>query len=139
MPGSQQFEIRFREPTPVGVRDAHAGGRARSAGGELSLGIDLPADRWLLATGGPAEGPAVLYWSELVVMLLIAWALARTRRTPLTLAAVDPAGHRFLDILVGRALLLVVAWLFALDWRARVGSAARPVRCSISRRSGSPF
>ena len=124
VPGAQRFQIRFREPLPRVVRDAHAE-RSRSAcrrRTSISASI-LPADRWLLATGGPAQGPAVLYWSELVVMLLVAWALARTRRTPLSLRQWILLGIGF-STFSWLALLPVVAWLFALDWRARVASPA---------------
>ena len=84
----------------------------------VGLTLQLPGDRWLLATIGPSVGPAVLYWGEVIVMIGIAFALARTRRTRL----------RFRDwLLLGLgfstfswlALLVVVAWLFAFDWRAR--------------------
>jgi hypothetical protein len=118
VPGSQQFEIRFREPTPVGFVTRTPAVALGLPAANLSLGIDLPADRWLLATGGPSEGPAVLYWSELLVMLLIAWALARTRRTRLTFVQWILLGIGF-STFSWPALLLVVAWLFALDWRER--------------------
>ena len=127
VPGSQQFEIRFREPTPVGFVTRTPAVALGLPAANLSLGVDLPADRWLLATGGPSEGPAVLYWSELLVMLLIAWALARTRRTPLTFAQWILLGIGF-STFSWPALLLVVAWLFALDWRER---SAQPASAAL--------
>jgi hypothetical protein len=123
VPGTQQFQIRFREPAPVSFV---AGTPAIALGlpaANVNLSVNLPADRWLLATTGPAEGPAVLYWSELVVMLLVAYALARTRRTRLT-----PVQWMLLAIgfstFSWMALAVVVAWLFALDLRER---SAMPV------------
>lgn len=118
VPGTQQFEIRFREPAPVSFVARTPAVALGLPAANVNLGVDLPADRWLLATGGPAEGPAVLYWSELVVMLLVAYALARTRRTPLTLAQWILLGIGF-STFSWLALAVVVAWLFALDRRAR--------------------
>ena len=121
LPGSQQFQVRFREPVPAAFMTRTPAVAFGLPAANLALGIDLPADRWLLATGGPAEGPAVLYWSELVVMLLIAWVLARTRRTPLALWQWILLGIGF-STFSWLALVLVVAWLFALGWRARDAS-----------------
>ena len=97
----------------------------------IDLGMDLPADRWLLATSGPAQGPAVLYWSELVVMLVVAWALARTRKTPLSFRQWILLGIGF-STFSWLALLPVVAWLFALEWRARTASPASNVLFNLA-------
>jgi hypothetical protein len=117
-PGSHVFQIRWRDSEPVGFS---AGTPALALGlpaANIDLGIDLPADRWLLATSGPTAGPAVLYWSELAIALLLAFALGRMRNTPLKtwqwlLLAFGFSTYSWF------ALLVVVAWLFALDWRAR--------------------
>src|SRR5262249_34452888 len=45
-----------------------------------------PGSRWVLFTGGPAVGPAVLFWSGLLVMLCVAALLARIKWTPLRTA-----------------------------------------------------
>src|SRR5690606_32386035 len=118
VPGVNAFEIRWREPVPVGVAVRTPDLDLGLPAANINLGIDLPADRWLLATRGPAAGPAVLYWSELAVFALVAFALGRLRRSPLRpwqwlLLGIGFATYSWF------ALLLVVAWLFALDWRAR--------------------
>lgn len=118
LPGSHAFELRWHDDDPVGV---HARTPALSLGmpaANIDLNLELPADRWLLATSGPAAGPAVLYWSQLAVMLLLAFAAGRARHSPL-------ATWQWLLLALGfstfswMALLVVVAWLFALDARAR--------------------
>jgi hypothetical protein len=45
--------------------------------------MQVPENRWILFTGGPQLGPAVLYWSQLVALLLIAGVLGRLDFTPL--------------------------------------------------------
>ncbi|HKE48667.1 MAG TPA: hypothetical protein VKB52_11430, partial [Rhodanobacteraceae bacterium] len=131
VPGAQQFQIRFREAAPVSFVTRTPAVALGLPAANVTVAIDLPADRWLLATGGPGEGPAVLYWSELAVMLLVAWALARTRRTPLRLWQWILLGLGF-STFSWLALLLVVAWLFALDWRDRAAQPARPALFNLA-------
>ncbi len=118
-PGTQRFELRFRDNRPLA---SHATTPAIALGlpaANIDLDMSLPADRWLLATRGPLSGPAVLYWGELAVMLLVALALSRLPQSPLKawqwmLLGVGFSTYSWL------ALLLVVGWLFALHWRARM-------------------
>ena len=117
-PGSHMFEVRFRDANPIATLVRTPTVALGLPAANVTVQLQLPADRWLLAAFGPAVGPAVLYWGELIVLIALAFALARTRRTPL----------RFRDwLLLGlgfstfswTALLLVAAWLFAFDWRRR--------------------
>ncbi|HEU4665883.1 MAG TPA: hypothetical protein VFS55_17780 [Dokdonella sp.] len=118
VPGAHAFEIRWRDDVAASVQVRTPAIALGLPAANIDLGIDLPSDRWLLATTGPAAGPAVLYWSELALALLLAWALGRLRRSPL-------AAWQWLLLALGFstfswfALLVVVAWLFALDLRAR--------------------
>jgi hypothetical protein len=71
-----------------------------------------------LWTWGPTNGPAVLYWSQLIVLLLVAWLLARFAPTPLRF-------HHWLLLGLGfsafawSAYALVVLWLILLGLRGR--------------------
>lgn len=124
-PGAQQFAVRVREPVEIGSRTRLPEFDLNTPAANVQLELALPSDRWVLFTFGPAMGPAVLYWGELVVMILVAIGLARLRRTPLKL-------HQWLLLGVGfstfswSALVVVAAWLLALDWRDRWNSAVKP-------------
>lgn len=117
-PGTRRAVIQLREAADLATRVATPAIDLGGAASNLHLQLALPADRWVLATFGPPVGPAVLYWSALLVLVVLAIALARSRRTPLRL-------HDWLLLALGfstfswLALLVVVAWLFALDARAR--------------------
>jgi hypothetical protein len=78
----------------------------------------LPHDRWVLWTWGPTAGPAVLYWSQLVVLLLAAWLLARLAPTPLRFRHWLLLGLGF-SAFAWSAYALVVVWLIALGLRGR--------------------
>lgn len=116
-PGSQKFEIRFQDNQEVTSRMATPEIDPGLPAANISLSIDLPNDRWLLAAFGPAVGPAVLFWGELLVAIVLAWLLARWRKGNLKF-------HHTLLLVLGFstfswiALVLVIGWLFALDWRS---------------------
>lgn len=118
VPGTHRYAVRFRDASAIGALvHTPAVGLGLSAA-NVVLGLQLPADRWLLAAFGPPVGPAVLYWGELIVMIALAFVLARTRRTRLRLRDWLLLGLGF-STFSWSALLIVVAWLFAFDWRGR--------------------
>ena len=117
-PGTQRYDLRFRRVEALGIVTRAAAVDLGMPAANISVSLRLPADRWLLATWGPTVGPAVLYWGELIVMIALAYALARTRRTRLGFRDWLLLGLGF-STFSWVALLVVVAWLFAFDWRAR--------------------
>jgi len=117
-PGVQRYQVSFRDSAALGLVVRTPTVALGLPAANVDLVAHLPADRWLLASFGPAVGPAVLYWGELVVMIAIAWALARTRRTKLKFRDWLLLGLGF-STFSWIALIVVVAWLFAFDWRAR--------------------
>ncbi|MSP73613.1 MAG: hypothetical protein EXR76_15870 [Myxococcales bacterium] len=90
----------------------------------LDVVVNVPADRWLLFAGGVKYGPAILFWSQLVMLILVAFALSRSTLTPLRMGA-------WLGLSIGIAqtelfsALVPVACLFALGLRARRAPAGR--------------
>lgn len=118
LPGQHRYELRLREPRGVGTATRSAQLALGAPAANLHLSLHLPENRWVLWTWGPTAGPAVLYWSQLVVLLLAAWLLARYAPTPLRF-------HHWLLLGLGfsafawSAYALVVAWLIVLGLRAR--------------------
>jgi hypothetical protein len=118
VPGAQAFRIDWTEPhgirTSFRAPDVEPGDATVNA----ETVVEMPADRWILAVGGPRLGPAVLFWSLLVVCLMAAAGLGATRWTPLRWR------HWFL-LSLGLtqvplwAPLLIAGWLLALGWRRR--------------------
>ncbi|WP_440223386.1 hypothetical protein ACQQ2N_20255 [Dokdonella sp. MW10] len=117
-PGTQRYEVRLRDATPIGMRSATPAFALGMPSANIDLRVTVPGDRWLLAAFGPPVGPAVLFWGELLAMVVLAWLLSRWRPGPLRF-------HQWLLLGIGfstfswLALGVVVAWLFAFDWRAR--------------------
>jgi hypothetical protein len=117
-PGAQTFGVTVRQAQPLGIVARTPAFALGVPAANLSTSLSLPEDRWVLFAFGPPVGPAVLYWGELVVMIVLAWALARTGRTPLKLWHWLLLGFGF-STGSWLALGIVVAWLFAFDWRER--------------------
>ena len=78
----------------------------------------MPENRWILFAAGPRLGPAVLFWSYIVVIILVAIGLGRIPWTPLK------ARHW---LLIGLGLtqvhpftaIMICGWLLALGLRKK--------------------
>ncbi|WP_266180934.1 hypothetical protein [Dyella humicola] len=118
LPGSHRYSLRLREPQGVAVRTRTPTFSLDAPAANISLQQSLPEDRWVLWTWGPAAGPAVMYWSQLIVLLLAAWLLSRHAPTPLRFHQWLLLGLGFSAFAWG-AYALVVVWLILLGLRAR--------------------
>jgi hypothetical protein len=122
----QTFSITLREPREAGAVLRMPAFDLGLPAANIDLQATLPEQRWLLAAFGPPVGPAVLYWGELVVALVLAFlltlALTRCGWTSLRL-------HHWFLLVLGfstfswMALALIAFWLIALDWRQRADLA----------------
>jgi hypothetical protein len=84
----------------------------------ITLGFEMPHDRWLLATNGPRLGPAVMYWSELAALILFALILGRVPFTPLRTWHWLLLGLGF-STFSWPVLALVTLWLLGTGARVR--------------------
>lgn len=118
LPGEHGYSLRLREPHGVAARTRTPVFALHAPVANIDVALQLPQDRWVLWTWGPTTGPAVLYWSQLVVLLLAAWLLARYAPTPLRFRHWLLLGLGF-SAFAWSAYALVVAWLILLGLRAR--------------------
>jgi hypothetical protein len=120
VPGAQEVQVAWREPRGMGIRFRGPEVGLGTPSVNAAIEVRLPADRWLLLAGGPRVGPAVLFWSVVVVLALIAAGLGRLDLTPLRF-------HHWLLLGLGlsqvsvAAAAIVVGWFLALGWRGRRG------------------
>jgi hypothetical protein len=117
-PGTQQVEIQWRAEGGVGLLARTPAPDLGLDAANVSIRLVVPERRWILALGGPPVGPAVLYWSALAVLLVLGWALARSRRALLP-------GYAWVLLALGfstlswPALVAVAVGFALLDWRGR--------------------
>jgi hypothetical protein len=118
LPGSHTWSVDWRtnEGASLLTRSSRLGFEAPAS--NLSLTLKLPEDRWVLFVWGGGVGPTVLYWGELLVFVVLALLVGRSRLTHV-------ATREWLLLGLG---LSTFSWLalgaFALfiavfEWRAR--------------------
>ncbi|MDB4985558.1 MAG: hypothetical protein JWN04_736 [Myxococcaceae bacterium] len=123
-PGSHKISVTFTRPVSLGFRYAPEAPSIGRPITNLHTSVALPDDRWLLATQGPAWGPAILWWGYVVLVIVAAVALGRLELSPLRSYqwALLGLGLTQVDTPV---TLIVVGWLFALAYRERMVVASR--------------
>ncbi len=121
-PGSQSVLLKWRQPQGIATvfRTPEVNLGANSVNAKTQ--INVPGNRWILFLGGPRLGPAVLFWSLLVIIVLVAVALGRSQLTPLrswqwVLLAIGLSQVPML------AAAIVAGWLSFLAWRREKGAA----------------
>lgn len=118
LPGEHRIRITWRSSDLVTLKTETSDIDIAAPASNVALATVLPANRWLLATNGPPLGPAVLYWSELAVLILFAAVLGRTGLTPLRTWHWLLLGLGF-STFSWPVLGVVVAWLLACGLRER--------------------
>ncbi|HUE37916.1 MAG TPA: hypothetical protein VMR29_00320, partial [Candidatus Binatia bacterium] len=121
VPGTQTIGLVWRSPDGIAVKIRSPQFSVGLPTVNADTTIHMSADRWTLAAGGGRLGPAVLFWSVLVVVVAVSVALGRVRSTPLR------SIHWFL---LGLGLtqapmpvaVIVAGWLLALGWRLEHGA-----------------
>ena len=118
-PASQNVEIEWRTSQGIAtlfrVPQIDLGSPSVNAELEIQIG-----NRWVWFVRGPQLGPAILFYSELLIILLVAIALGRSQLTPLR-------GYHWLILGLGLCqsglipCLIIVAWFIALKVRREKG------------------
>ena len=118
VPGEHEIEVRWRHDVSLGLIAGTPAVDLAAPASNIELGLRLPENRWVLFTSGPRLGPAVMYWSELAVLLLVAVVLGRIRITPLRTRHWLLLGLGF-STFSWAALAVVAVWLLVAGARER--------------------
>ncbi|MGI9263679.1 MAG: hypothetical protein ACR2QU_02045, partial [Gammaproteobacteria bacterium] len=129
-PGTHHMMIRWSSDEGVSTKAASGLVDLGAAAANIRQVLAVGGDRWVLFTSGPRVGPAVLYWSELVVFVLLAFGLARIGYTPLGFRHWLLLGVGF-STFSWAVLLLVGAWLFATAAREKMPMPAKDDRFNL--------
>ncbi len=120
-PGDHNVALRWREDAELDPLWRLPAVDLGIPASNVSMVVSMPENRWVLWAGGPDLGPAVLYWSEFAVFVLVAFALGAVPGMPLRRRDWLLLGLGLST--VSWSLLVVFAlWVFVLAWRGR----ARP-------------
>jgi hypothetical protein len=120
-PGRHLLRLGWREAQGMGWLMRSQGLRVGASGVDDRAQVEVPADRVVLAVGGPRIGPAVLFWGVLIGLVGVSWALARSRLSPLGFGAWLLLGVGIAQTsLIGA--VIVGGWFFAFALRERFGA-----------------
>lgn len=123
-PGLQVVELHWQQPWNRHFQETlpsiDLGGPVSNLKVELAMG----EDRWLLWAHGPAWGAAVLFWSRLLLILLMAFGLSRVRGLPLGLRDWVLLGLGLVQ-LPAELTVLLIGWFVAMAWRRAYGASGR--------------
>lgn len=117
-PGEHTINVNWRAPGEMGFRTTTPLIDIGAPASNIDMSLTKPRDRWLLGTRGPQLGPAVLYWSELAVLVLFALILGRIALAPLSSWHWLLLGLGF-STFSWPALGIVVVWLLACGIREK--------------------
>ncbi len=117
-PGAQQVAIDWRAPGEIGTRYTTPSVDVGTESVNAEVEVEFPSSRWILFASRRQAGPAVLFWSFLVVAILVATVLGRIPWTPLGIRhwALLGVGMTQAELVIA---MLVPAWLLVLGWRKR--------------------
>jgi hypothetical protein len=120
-PGSQTVDVEWhRSSESFFLTRAPQVGIGREAV-NANVIFQMPKNRWILMTAGPPLGPAVLFWSYFVVIILGALGLGRVPWTPLKTRhwLLLGLGLTQVNPLVA---IMIVGWLLGLGLRQKHSS-----------------
>ncbi len=115
-PGIQNYTLKFKTAEGVKTQIKTPDVDLNVPAANINLKIRMPSSRWILFASGPSMGPAILFWGELLVVILLALVLGRMQGTPLKTQHWILLGLAMSTITIP-GFLFVVVWLFALARR----------------------
>ncbi len=116
LPGMHSVQLQWTEPDPVGLVSRPSTVDLHTPSSNVITTIVLGPDRWALFAAGSGVGPAILYWGQIVLFMVVAWLLGRWPGSPLRTHEWMLLGLG-LSTLSWGVLALVALWQFALRWR----------------------
>jgi len=124
-PGSQTLDLEWRSNEPLKTRAVAGSVKLPVEAANITTVIRVPESRWVLWAAGPLRGPAVRFWTVLVVSILAAWVLGGLKLSPISrlqwmLLALGLTQIHF------AAALVVVGWFFLTAWRGKNAGAISP-------------
>jgi hypothetical protein len=117
LPGAHALDIGWQSDTGVRMISRAPLVDLGHPASNIQAQINVPQDRWVLYAFGPGVGPAILFWSELLVFIVVAVLLGRMQRSPLKTQEWLLLGLG-LSTFSWAALFSFAVWMFVMRWRS---------------------
>lgn len=121
LPGEHTLSVAWNEAAEPGFRLRTPEVELGTSSSNVTSAMTIPSNRWLMFTTGPTLGPAVLYWPELIALILASLILGRLRSTPLRTHDWLLLGFGF-STSFWLAFAVVAVWLIAHGTRKSWGA-----------------
>ena len=108
-PGTQTFTIQWRQPWTTSFIQRIPTVDLGAPGANITITVRNSSNRWLLRTDGPTWGPALFFWPNLLVLILIALLLGLLRGLPLK-------SYEWVLLLIGFTQLPYIAVVPIITW-----------------------
>jgi len=119
-PGKQSVSLEWRdEKSVIGTKFTAPEIDLGVPSVNVNTNIQIGRDRWPLFTFGPRSGPAVLYWSMLIVFAGIAFFLGKMTLVPLSALSWFLLAIGLSQTSIASAAI-VVGWLMLLGYRNKI-------------------
>jgi hypothetical protein len=116
LPGAHRVTVQWESAGGAVLRTTMPGVDLQVPSSNISTLIGMRSGRWVLFAAGSGVGPAILYWGELIVFVLLALTLGRSALTPLRSGEWLLLGLG-LSTFSWFVLLLFAAWMYAMQRR----------------------
>jgi hypothetical protein len=115
-PGNQEITVTWQESTPASTKISTSPVNLGQDSVNTNLSLRLGQDRWLIFATGSKFGPVILFWGQIVVIIIVSLGLGKITLTPIK-------NWQWFLLLLGlsqvplESAILVVAWFITLGWR----------------------
>jgi len=117
-PGNQAVLINWRERRGLSHRFVTPEVELGLPAVNTHINLKTGRDRWVLFLGGPNQGPAILFWGALIMVVFVAIGLGRIKGLPIKTAGWVLLGIGLLPVSIETSLL-VIGWLLVLHYRGQ--------------------
>ena len=117
-PGVQQVELEWQQETASRIITHSPSVDVGTEVVNAYTTFNIPQNRWILFTGGPVMGPAVLFWSYLVVIVIAGILLGRIKWTPLGTTSWILLGLGLTQVIPILAII-IAGWFLAIGIRKK--------------------
>ncbi|HHO52215.1 MAG TPA: hypothetical protein ENK18_15400 [Deltaproteobacteria bacterium] len=122
-PGPQSVTVSWQQPHPPTIFDRVPAVDLGGPAVNVTVEVQPSPQRWIVALFGPRWGPTPLFWTYILLVLLLAPLLARLPFAPLTTLQWALLGLGMTQVPV-LAPICVALWFMSLGWRKQHAVAA---------------
>ncbi len=124
-PGAQTVEFEWQQNTDSRVITTSPSVDVGTEVVNAYITFKIPQNRWILFAGGPVMGPAVLFWSYLIVIVLAGVLLGKFKWTPLGTTSWILLGLGLTQV-ASPIAIIIAGWFLAMGARKKAVQNQKP-------------